>query len=227
MESSVGYESDVVLRKVSSAMRNVLLGHGQYERDGTLFAELPKIDTLRKILREIITEKAVVVDFGGGLGGSYVSNHDFFENKSVRYIVVEQINFVEEGKKIADEFDLPIHFTSDISECSLEVFDVLILSSVIQYLDKWELIIRKLTSYKPRYILIDRTPLSNGPTEIFVQENEGYYTPKVSYPSRILNQKELLQEFVGYEVSRKWRSDFDPEDHLGFLLVRVGIDNEG
>jgi putative methyltransferase (TIGR04325 family) len=221
VNSSIGYESKVVLEKVTNGVLDVLSGKAKYERDGTTFTTLPKSDTAREILWELIHENFVIIDFGGGLGGNYIANREFFEKANVFYYVLEQVNFVKTGQEIALKFELPINFKVHIEEVKDKKIDILLLSSVLQYLDDWQGILESLLFRQPKYIIIDRTPLSDGPTQIFVQENEGYYETKVSYPARILNRTEMLREFINYEVVREWKSDFDPENHFGFLLVKV------
>ena len=45
-DKSIGYDSDVVLKKVQQAVINVLDGNYKYERDGTNFESLPSKNTL-------------------------------------------------------------------------------------------------------------------------------------------------------------------------------------
>ena len=221
VNSSVGYESKVVLEKVTRGVLDVLSGKAKYERDGSTFSALPKSDTAREILCELVDENFVIIDFGGGLGGNYIANREFLDKANVFYYALEQVNFVKTGQEIALKFKLPINFKVHIEEVDNKKIDILILSSVLQYLDDWQGILDSLLFRQPKYIIIDRTPLSDGPTQIFIQENEGYYETKVSYPARILNRTEMLTEFRNYEVVREWKSDFDPENHFGFLLVKV------
>lgn len=72
--NSSGYDSLVIIRKVEDAMRKVLEGEGSYERDGTVFRKAPKQDTLRDILSHLVQKGSTIVDFGGGLGGTYLAN---------------------------------------------------------------------------------------------------------------------------------------------------------
>jgi putative methyltransferase (TIGR04325 family) len=223
-ENSVGYESEIVLEKIYHSTKKVILGECAYERDGTTFQEKPLYSRLSFILGRLIENETKVIDFGGGLGGTYLENRQLFEGKSVSYFVVEQSNFVTTGQALANEFNLPIQFERSITQEVLDNADVLIMSGVLQYLENYQEIISTATSLNVKYVLIDRTPLTNSPTQIFVQENEGYYYPKVSYPVRKINRKELLDLFPSYIVNEEWESDFDPSDHSGFLLQRQDSD---
>ena len=67
---------------------------------------------------------------------------------------------------------------------------------------------------------LDKKYLVKLSNQILVQENDGYYEQKVSYPSWILNKDHFISAFKGYKVIEEWVSDFDPPDHLGFLMEK-------
>ena len=207
------------MKKVEEAVLKVIAGKAKYERDGTTFRYFPKSDTAKQLLHEILNENSVIIDFGGGLGGNYLANRSELDKKNITYIIIEQSSFVNQGKLLANEFNLPIQFIEGIWESPVKNIKMLVLSSVLQYVEEWKNVVSDLLACKPQYILIDRMPLTDGPTSIFVQENGDYYNPKVSYPVRILNREEFLREFEGYTIIKKWESDFDPPNHLGFLLL--------
>ena len=221
--ASAGYDSPVALKKVEEAVLKVIAGKAKYERDGTTFRYFPKNDTARQLLHEILNENSVIINFGGGLGGNYLANQSLLDKKNITYIIIEQSSFVNQGKLIANECNLPIQFIESIWESPLKNVKMLVCSSVLQYVEEWQNVVSDLLACKPQYILIDRMSLTDGPTSILVQENEGYYNPKVSYPVRILNREEFLRKFEGYTIIQEWESDFDPPNHLGFLLVNKKV----
>lgn len=218
--NSAGYDSAVVVEKVELATRRVLEGKAKYERDGTAFKVSPKKNSLRDVLKEIAKNNHTIIDFGGGLGGTYLSNRDLLEDRSIKYVVVEQEIFSDVGRRIASDFNLPISFTESVKFSGLNHADVVILSSVIQYLGDWRNHVNDLLSLDPNFVIIDRTPLTNSSTEIYVQENEGYYSTKVSYACWSLNKAEVVNYFEGYELIKEWPSDFDPEGYSGLLLKK-------
>lgn len=220
-QSSVGYDSPFALGKVRTALLEVLTGNKKYERDGTSFDAIPSIYTVRDKLNKLLAPSSIVVDFGGGLGGTYVNNRDIIDGRCQQYIVIEQKSFCDEGKRIAADFDLPVCFLESPKDIHLEKVDIVIASSVLHYIDDWRGIVDQLLALTPSHIIVDRQPFTNGKTGIFVQENDGYYEEKVSYPARIINQAEFISAFKGYTPIETWKSDFDPPDHLGFHLVPV------
>jgi putative methyltransferase (TIGR04325 family) len=175
-------------------------------------------NTLSELLDDLTEQNQQIIDFGGGLGGTYICNSDVLLKKNLNYIVIEQQNFVHEGNVLTREFSIPIKFSSELPK--LEFNCIVILSGVIQYLQHWERIIELITSQQPRYIIVDRTPLEEKESKFFVQENTGYYEPNVSYPCIHLNRQEFLGSFQNYRLILEWKSDFDPKNHRGFLFER-------
>lgn len=222
VKASVGYDSPFVLEKVRDALIKVLDGDYAYERDGVAFARPPEKNTLRRILSEMSVPQTRIVDFGGGLGGTLINNLDILGGLEKSYIVVEQEHFCVAGRDIAEKYDLPLQFAESLDQIPADGdrVDVVILSGVLQCIRDWDAIVKKVVALSPTHIIVDRQPLTLGKEKIFVQENEGYYAEKVSYPKWRLNQKCFLTAFEPYEVVKMWKSDFDGPDHLGFHFVR-------
>jgi len=219
--SAVGYDSAYALKKVRDGILSVLKNEMSYERDGTVFEKMPEKYTLRSQIKSLLSSDSVIIDFGGGLGGTFVNNQDLFTSDwNGDYYVVEQTVFCEEGSKISKMFNLPVRFVDDLSQIS-DKPHILIFSGVLQYIPDWRQVVSIALQKKPPFIVIDRQPLTNAETQIYVQENDGYYESKVSYPSRIINKSEFLSVFDNYEVIEEWYSDFDPADHIGFLLKAI------
>lgn len=218
--NSNGWDSPLILQKVSKAIISVLKNEAVYERDGVTFQRFPKKDTVKQLIEEITQPRAHILDFGGGLGGLYLANRIFLDNQEVTYSVIEQQNYVAEGKKIARDYDLPIHFFSKIHELGETKIDLLILSGVAHCVEDWNLLLKQLLDLEPDFVIVDRTPLSSGPTQHWVQNNVDYYLEDVSYPSTNYNKEEFLHQFHSYTKLKEWKSDFDPSNHYGFLLKR-------
>ena len=70
-----GYSASAILEIVFKSVIDVLVGRGQYERESVVFMHRPK--NLR-IIELFITlqEGNKVIDFCGGLGGTYINNRD-------------------------------------------------------------------------------------------------------------------------------------------------------
>jgi len=221
-QRSSGYESKIILDKVYIAVVDVLEGNYAYERDGTAFAMRPSIDNLRRLLSTYLKENDVVVDFGGGFGGAFINNRDLFRDSN-RYTVVEQSNFVEAGRELSKKFGLQIQFIDNL--CHLPVKpDVIILSSVLQYIPNAEQVLQEVAELMPRLIIVDRTAFApnNASQKWWIQDEPAYYQIPISYPNRPLPLEAILSFLSQYSVLERWTNPFDPESppHGGFLLCR-------
>ena len=164
---------------------------------------------------------SVVVELGGGLGGTFINNRDLFSpDWRGQYFIIEQPNFYKAGTEISEEFNLPLTFLIDLRQAPQRP-SILIASGVLQYIPNWHEVIGKILDKESEYIIIDRQLLSHEGTYIYTQENDGYYEKKVSYPMRIINKKEFLAAFTGYIVLMEWASVFDPDGYFGFLLKKA------
>lgn len=219
-QRSSGYESQVILDKVYKAVVNVLEGKCAYERDGTSFAMRPSTDNLRRILNIYLKEDDLVVDFGGGLGGSFLNNRDIFWHSN-RYTVIEQSIFAEAGRDLSRKYRLHIQFVDNIRHLDAKP-DVIILSGVLQYIPNAEQVLQKCADLKPRLIIVDRTALARNfaSQKWWIQSESTYYETPVSYPNRPLAFETIMSFLKQYSLAEKWKNPFDPDipPHRGFLL---------
>ena len=114
--------------------------------------------------------KLNVLDFGGSLGSSYFQNLHFLRSlTSVRWSVIEQPHYVQAGQKYIQNEQL--RFYSSISECIEEQSpNVILVSSVLEYLRDQETILKELADISAPLFIIDRSPFSkNHMEEYFVQ----------------------------------------------------------
>ncbi len=134
--------------------------------------------------------KLNVLDFGGSLGSSYYQNKKFLDSLSdVNWCIVEQPDFVNAGIEIIK--DGRLHFFNTIEECvKLFDIDVVLLSSVLQYLEKPYSLLNKIKLQHNHYLIIDRTPFIKGKDRITIQKvNPKIY--KASYPCWFFNEEKF------------------------------------
>jgi putative methyltransferase (TIGR04325 family) len=162
-KTSSGYESDEILQKVRTSLLKVKNGEAVYERDSVLFNE---IHYSWPLLSGLMLAAATsggnlrVLDFGGSLGSTYYQNKKFLDRLDcVAWSVVEQKHFVDAGKK--DFEDERLHFYDNIESCIEEQNpNILVLSSVLQYIESPYELLDELLKYEFQFILFDRTPFS-------------------------------------------------------------------
>jgi putative methyltransferase (TIGR04325 family) len=155
-----------------------------------------------------------VLDFGGSLGSSYFQNRKFLEGlQSVRWSVVEQSHFVEAGRDhIQDE---RLTFYPTVAECvRAEKPNVVLLSSVLQYLEDPYVILDELMRSCAETILVNRTSFHDGENDLIGVQKVGEAIYPASYPFWILSKQNFLNhssEF--FDVVAAWQS---PEGFVKF-----------
>lgn len=217
-----GYNSDIILERVKDASFKVKIGEAAYERDSVIFHNYefsyPVLSTLLSIAVRN-GGKLNVVDFGGSLGSTYFQNKLMLDSiPELKWSIIEQPAFVETGKL---EFqDERLKFFNNIDECldSYSV-DVILFSSVLQYLEDPFLFIRKSFEHKIRYLLIDRTPFVKGRDRITIQKvRPSIY--KASYPCWFFNKGSFLEKIDSlYEM----KYEFDALDRANINSEFKGI----
>lgn len=190
-----GYESDIIFTKVKESLLKVKNGEAVFERDSVLFDKihysLPLLSGL-SIVALKNNGKLNILDFGGSLGSSYYQNKNIFKDiNEFNWCIVEQPHFVKEGlKSFADN---NLHFFYDVNSCMEKYkIDVLLLASVLQYLEDPYLFLDEIISKNIEYIIIDRTPiLTEGEDRITIQKVQKIIH-EAKYPCRILNEQKLV-----------------------------------
>jgi len=157
---AVGYDTDEILKAVRSSLLQVKNGEAIYERDSVIF---DKIQYSWKLLAGLMFCSSKmggvlsVLDFGGSLGSTYYQNKKFLDSlDDVSWNIVEQKHFVDTGKE--DFEDERLRFFYDIESCIVkEKPNILLLSSVIQYIEKPFELLDTILESSFDFILIDRT----------------------------------------------------------------------
>jgi putative methyltransferase (TIGR04325 family) len=200
-EIAEGYDSAHILEKCKTSLLKVKNGEAVYERDSVLFDEIQYSWPLLAGLQRVALENKgnlCVMDFGGSLGSTYYQNKEFLNTlNKLEWCIVEQKEFVDCGKKYFEDEQLKFYYT--VEKCiSDHKPDVLVLSGVLQYLEKPYEWIEKFIALKIPYIIIDRTTLVKSERDILTVQNvpEGIY--KASYPAWFFNIDRFIEQFKNY-----------------------------
>jgi putative methyltransferase (TIGR04325 family) len=207
MAASRGYQDGEILKRVLAATRDVKAGVAAWERDGVAFQRPEANEPLLAVLRQVAQQnqgRLVVVDFGGSLGSTWWQHRlAFADIPSVAWRVVEQPHFVAAGQEFSDAH-LSFHLKLNDALSSGAV-DVILLSSVLPYLESPLALLKEISSSGVPHVVIDRTPLvRTGPGRLTVQ-----HTPPAlgggSYPSWLFAPA-ALQAALGlrYRVCSEW-----------------------
>ena len=212
-----GYDNIVIFDKVKNAIQGLLEGRGTYERDGFLFNSSPEGLQISKLLAGLIKSGDYIVDFGGGLGGTYLNSKDILP-LDIHYNVIEQQRFVELGIKMFAHYHLPLYFSSDFSQCPDSV-KIIILSGVLQYIPNPYEVLELISKLQPEFILIDRTAF--GSDKFWrLQLNRGVYSVPIEYPHRCIAKMNVFKLLDKYKLVETWTNSFDPiyPQHSGLLF---------
>ncbi len=189
--ASTGYDSGIILEKTKEALSKVKRGEAVYERDSVLFDEIQYAWPLLAGLMWVAARnggRLNVMDFGGSLGSTYFQNVIFLSLlPETRWNIIEQSKHVGIGKSYFE--DDYLHFYADIEECLAETKpNVVLLSSVLQYLEHPFGVFDKILSLSCDNIIIDRTPFWDGSTDRLCVQSVPCSIYPASYPSWIFSR---------------------------------------
>ncbi len=191
---AIGYDAPNIVAKVLASTQAVINGKAVFERDSVLFHQemynFPFLASLFAVAAQT-GGRLRVVDFGGSLGSSYWQNRTLLRQScsEVSWRVVEQPTYLEAAKKL---FYLePLTFYATIPEaCQDGRPDAVIFSSVLQYIENFQDILRQAADAQPEFIIIDRTPtllqeLVGDVSGVIMVQNVSPAIYSASYPCRV------------------------------------------
>jgi putative methyltransferase (TIGR04325 family) len=173
-----------------------------------------------------------VLDFGGSLGSAYFQNLAFLRSlPEVRWNVVEQPGHAAVGKEYFE--DNTLKFYATIDACLEETQpNVVLLGSVLQYLEHPYKTLYKLSSLPCRHMIVDRTPIWEGATDRLCVQKVSPDIYPATYPSWIFSRTQFVSHLdsgwtplAEYENPDKLPGPVD-FSYQGMILVRPGHDGD-
>jgi putative methyltransferase (TIGR04325 family) len=203
--------------------------------------QLSEITDNHKKVMEVISminkSNAKVVDFGGGGGTLYFVAEKFFPEASFDWNVVETKQMVKQARKFIKNGP---NFHSDILKLlKKNDFDLLIVSSSLQYLPNPLGFLDEIMDKKIDYIFFTRTPLTNlSRSYSFLQESylsengpgelpRGIKDKKVFYPCNIPAKIDFLNTLQGkfnileIYTENQFQTKFESVEMYGILAKKV------
>ena len=226
-----GYDASQILANVELAALKAKRGECVFERDASCqfkqFYNWPLLASLFHCACQT-GGRLRVLDFGGSLGSTYMQYRtEWGALLSVEWSVVEQPHYVLSGKKHIEDQTIRFFETVDLAMAERD-FDILLLSSVIDYVEKPYELLYSLHNRGFRWVILDRTGFSlEGRDRLSLQK----VPPSIydaSYPCWFLDQQKVCATFSGYRVVWDFIS-FDetecnwprpPSRFMGMLLAR-------
>ena len=203
LKNTSGYDDQRILEKCRTALLKVKNGEAKYERDSVLFDEIeyswPLLATLQRSALEN-NNKLTVLDFGGSLGSTYFQNKGSLSNNiDLSWHIVEQKIFVDEGKKHFEDDSLKFFYTIEESMKQKRA-DVVILSSVLQYLEHPHEMLSDILSLRAPYIVIDLTTFIETDSDILTIQTVPESIYKASYPAWFFSLARFKDQLLNYEI---------------------------
>jgi putative methyltransferase (TIGR04325 family) len=194
-----GYDADNILFQCKNALLKVKNKEAVYERDGVVFDTIAYSWAVLAMLQRIAKDnnnELCVLDFGGSLGSTYYQNKDFLSPlNTIKWCIVEQPHFVACGKQHFQNDELQFYYS--IEDCLAENKpNVLLLSSVLQYLEYPNEWINTLIALNLPYIIIDRTAFVDYHRAILTVETVPPSMYQASYPSWFFNFEQFIEPFL-------------------------------
>ena len=193
-------QAQTVLRRFDSG------GHGNPDNASLhlALARKPRTSDYAALyhLRTILPDVRRVFDLGGNVGNLYYCYQKYLEfEPNLVWQVYDVPEMLEIGRRLAQERgDTRLRFTGSLREA--EGCDLLLASGSLHYFEKPLGDIVAGWKQKPKYILVNRTPLADGAGSVTVQDAGTYRVA-----CNIFRRTDLIESFerAGYAVADVWR----------------------
>lgn len=238
MARCTGYDAAPILEKCVESLRAVLEGKARYERDSLLFNDLRLNWELLALVQQVALrrDRVRLLDFGGSLGSLYFQHKKWLDEvPMLQWDVVEQPHFAAAGKKEAE--DGRLRFFDDLDQALQHgAPDVLLLSGVLQTMEKPYEWARRLSDAGATFVMLDRVPVTRDlDREVLTVQKVAPHIYEASYPCWFFPEGALPAAFTGYEEINAFPSQYDFNQWVngrrctwkGYVLTRNTADLPG
>jgi putative methyltransferase (TIGR04325 family) len=224
---SIGYDSTVILERVKNSLLKVKNDEAVYERDSVLFDHIEYDWPVLAGLMWVAAQhqgRLSVLDFGGSLGSSFYQNRKFLATlKVLEWSVVEQAHFVETGIKHFQDNQLQFFITCE--QClAKRKPNVILLSSVLSYIEKPYELLEYLSSLQIEFIIVDRLPVVESDTDQIKLQKINPLIYPATYPAWYFSKSKFLKRIVQlFDVLELYNCQISydlPTNFIGLILKR-------
>jgi putative methyltransferase (TIGR04325 family) len=192
-----GFASDAWLADMERYTRTAVTA--LHSEGSAIPANVPQYHALLAMLVStfpVIDRPVRVLDFGGGMGIGFANVSRCMAGTQLEYLIVDNEESCERGRRLLKDFS-PVRFMSALPR-DVESVDVIVLSSVLQFVEEYEKLLRDLATFNPPYWLFTFLPAGEIPTFASAQLN----VPGSVLPVWFFNVSELTQiiEKFGYQL---------------------------
>ncbi|MEJ7557299.1 MAG: methyltransferase, TIGR04325 family [Pedobacter sp.] len=224
-----GYDSNVILNTTKEAILKVKNGEAVYERDSVIFDKKQCPYSLLAYLQlsAALKKTAIhVLDFGGSLGSTYYQIKEYLTKEvCASWNVVEQAHYVICGKDFFE--DEILKFYPSIEACkAAKKISLVVLSGVVQYLEKPHEFLKQLVNHGFDFLIFDRTAFNNKNNDRLTLQIVPSEIYPASYPSWFFDQKLFLSHFTeNYSTVAEFPSYVEGEQVMKINNKPAGSDS--
>jgi putative methyltransferase (TIGR04325 family) len=211
---SAGYDDLAILEAVDRATLTALRSE-RVSQDGMVLDSASLPFPLIACLMRVALKKGRpinVIDFGGGLGSVWYRCRMFLSSAIAGWCIVEQPHFVKRGREKYQTAEL--QFSCTLQEAAdAWAPDVIVFSSVLQYLEDPYAVLAEVSRLEPSAIIIDRTPYGDGADDKVLVQQVPPEIYSASYPLYLFGASRIgealspaYRRVLGFDaLDGKWR----------------------
>lgn len=152
-------------------------------------------------MQKVLPKVPVVIDAGGHLGTKFIAFSRVIDLSQTKWVVYDLPGIIAAARTKQGQGVLPAEITFVDQTDALPESDLLIASGLLQYLDITFGDFVGQLGHRPKYILLNKVALREGPG-LFTIERIG--TGRVPYQVRAKTQWEQEIAALGYEIHDTW-----------------------
>ncbi len=169
------------------------------ENKSKIFNDLPLYSIVANLYLK--NKKIKILDFGGGMGNSFIPLCSTLpDSKQIEFTVVEDERNVLAARNIFSN-DARIKFVSNLPDGN---FDIIHISSSLQYIDNWESLLVSLSKYKAKYFIFTDLPAGNIKNTFVSAQN--YYESRI--PHIFFKLDDILNVMSGNNYKLIYQNNF-------------------
>lgn len=170
------FNSEIWVRKIAKQAEESLQAMRQADTVPTVALSRDYILPVVAALVDTNDGKVCILDFGGGLGTSYLSTLAAIpDSKNVEFHIVERESVCSLGGELFEEYPL-LQFHVGLPSLDGAV-DIVHAGSSLHYVEDWKSILASLVDYSPRYLIFSDIPAGDIKTFVTTQNFYGRKIP--------------------------------------------------
>jgi len=178
-----------------------------------------------------------ILDIGGGFGDDFLFLRKKFNSENIEYSILETKKVVELSKTInfQNKSNQKLFFYESINEAlSKNDYDMIFISSTLQYLNNLELYLNRINSSNVKFISLTRNSFGHeekfNPQFTFLFDNGAGKVPEnfknniIVYPHKTIIEKKLLNSLKNYKVKYS-KKTIEPPGYKGTYSMDILLEN--